>query len=354
MNTPNKLIYLLLLAVLPSLYSCEESPEPIIEEEARYSNGALVVNQGNFGSADGSLDFFYFENDQLVPFVYQKENDEAINSIIEDVAFHNDRMYIVANRADQIIVTDADSLNTIASITAEDLLTPRYFTASGDKGYVSVWGPYEADYSLKNSTVAVLDLNSNSILSYIPVPAGPEGIVAIGNKVFVANSSTDTITVINSGTEAVVEKIKTYVAPKHFVVDEANKLWVVYGSGNIARINPETYEEELLIELSGDTPSGKIQLVNNTLYYHTSRYSEDYSKTFNAVYALDLSSASPAPVQILEKENLKTFAVQPETGNIFGGIAVGADAGTVVVFDQEGNELYNFAAGKFPHEIIFR
>lgn len=356
MKNLNKFAFLLFLSFIPFLNSCvEDSPDPTETTTAKYSDGVLVVNQGNFADADGSLDFFGFEESALSRNVYENENGEAVNGIIEDVAFYNDKMFIISNVADRIIITDADSLREISSLQGPELVTPRYFTASGDKGYVSVWGAYTIPgYTLDASSVAILDLNTNSLLSSIPVPAGPEGIIAVGNKVFVANSATDTLTVIDTRTDAVIEKIKTRAAPKHFVLDEAENLWVVYGSGFIAQIDPETYEEEHLLELAGDSPSGKIQLVGNTLYYHTSRYGQE-GEIFNALYKVNLSaSGTSSPEKILEKENMSTFAIDPATGNIYAGIAAGAEASTIVIFDQEGKELDNFAGGRFPHELIFR
>lgn len=356
MKNLNQYACLLLLSIVPFLNSCtENTPDPIETPTAKYSDGVLVVNQGNFSDADGSLDFFDFEASAVSRSVYEKENDEAVGGIIEDVAFYNDKMYLISNVADRIIITDADSLHELSSLQGPELVTPRYFTASGDKGYVSVWGEYTVPgYTLDASSVAVLDLNSNSLLTTIPVPSGPEGIIALGNKVFVANSTTDTITVIDTQTDAVIKKIKTRVAPKHFVLDEAENLWVVYGSGFIAQIDPVSYEEERIIELQGGSPSGKIQLVENVLYYHTSQWDDTYTNTSNAVYKIDLSATELSEELVLEKQNMSTFAVDPSTGHLYAGIAAGAEPGTIVVFDQEGNEQDNFAAGRFPHELIFR
>lgn len=355
MNKLNKLFYLLSIALVPLLYSCEEDgPEPVVEkQEARYGNGVLVINQGNFSNADGTIDYYSFEEESLSRSIFLKENEEPIGGIIEDVAFHGDKAFIISNVADKIIITDADSLNEVATIQDAELVTPRYFAGVGNKGYVTVWGPYEEDWTLKNSKVAVLDLTSNSLLTTIPVPAGAEGIAAIGNKIFVANSSTDTITVIDTKTDAVIHKIKTASSPKHFVVDGNENLWVIYRN-SLSQIDPDTYEELKSVQFEGLSLSGKAQLIDNTLYVHTSRWSEDYSKTFNAVYTIDISAAELAEELVLEKENMRAFGVDPEGERMYGGVAVGAESGTVVVFDLEGNELDNFAAGKFPHEIIIR
>lgn len=348
--------YLLLIVVLPFLNACsDDSPDPIAgEEEGLYQNGILVVNQGNFTNADGSLDFYDPATQTLTIDAYRKTNEEPIGGIIENVAFHGDKAIIISNVADKIIMAEAGNLAEIATIQDPVLATPRYFTGSGQKGYVSAWGPYEEDWSLQNSKVAVLDLNSHALITTIDVPAGPEGIISLGNKVFVANSSNDTITVIDTQTDAVIEKIKTYTAPRHFAADAADKLWVVYGSGHIARFNPNTYQEELSLQIEDKSLSGKIQLVGNTLYFHTSQWDETYTNTSNAIYKLDISAASPAEELVLEKENMRTFAVDPEDGTIYGGVALGAESGTIVIFDEQGNELDHFAAGKFPHQIIFR
>jgi YVTN family beta-propeller protein len=346
--------YLLLLSILPFLNACtDDTPEPA-EGEPVYRNGILVVNQGNFSSADGSLDFYDPAEEVHTINVYQKANQEPIGGIIEDVAFHAGKAIIISNAADKVIIADENSLVEVATIEDAELATPRYFAGSGSKGYISVWGPYEDDWSLQNSRVAVLDLSSNTLASTIEVPAGPEGIVSIGNKVFVANSFTDTISVIDTQTDALIKKIKTHPSPSHFAVDANGQLWVVYGSGYIARINPFTYEEEKTIEISDKSLSGKIQLVGNTLYFHTSQWDESYTNTSNAIYKVDITAASPEAALVLEKENMRTFRVDAENGNIYGGISLGAESGTIVVFDQQGQETGNFAAGKFPHQIIFR
>lgn len=353
MNKLNKLFHLLPLVIILFLYSCDDDqPAPIAE--AKYSNGVLVVNKGNYMQGNGSLDFYNIEEKSLSRNIFQTENNEIVGGIIEDVAFYKGKGYIISNVADKIIITDADSLREIATIQDRSLTTPRYFTASGDKGYVSVWGPYESDYSLQNSKVIVIDLNSNSILDSIPVPPGPEGLLAIEDKVFVANSTTDSLSVIDTKTDAVIKKIKTQSGPQQIVADSDGNPWVIFSSGYIIQFNSDTYAEETVIELSGDSPSGKVQLVGNTLYFHTSRWNDDYSKTFNAIYKIDLSAAGTSVEPVVEKENMSTFSVDPTNGNIYAGIAAGADPGTIVVFDEDGTEQENFAAGVFPHEIIVK
>lgn len=353
MNKLNKLFYLLTISSIPFLYSCGDDDSPAPVAEAKYSNGILVVNQGNFSNADGTIDFFSLSDEALTRSIYQKENGQAIGGIIEDVAIFQDKMFIISNAADKIIITDADSLYEIATIQSNSLVTPRYVTFAGNKAYVSAWGPYESDYSLKNSKVAVLDLTSNSLSTSIPVPAGPEGIISVGEKVFVANSSTDTITVIDTNTDEIIHKIKTPSSPKHFFKDNNENLWAVYGN-RISQIDPDSYEELKSVQFGELSLSGQVQLAGNILYFHTNRWNEDYTKTFNSVYKIDISTADLSEELVLEKENMRTFGADPEKNRIYGGVAVGAESGTVVIFDMEGNELDNFPAGRFPHEIIIR
>ena len=350
MNRTNKSFYLLLLAIFPFIWSCDdENPEPLAE--SLYGNGILVVNQGNFGQGNGSLDFYNTAENTLTRNVYEKENEEAVGGIIQNVTFNADQMYIISNNSDKIVVADANTLQMLN--TVEGLTTPRYISINGEKAYVSVWGPYTEDFTLEESEVAVLDLSDFSIEKRIPVAGGPEGIISIGNKIFVANSFSNVITVIDTETDEVIEEISTEFGPTHLLQDKNGKLWVSYSSGFLVAFNPETYQEERRITIEGDAPQGKLELYENELYFRTTEYLE-YPETFNAIHKIKVNVAEAVPQLVLEKENIYTFSVNPQNGDILTGIASGADPGTIVRFDNEGNELDNFAAGVFPHEIIFR
>ncbi len=346
-----KSFYLLLLSILlPFLYSCEDdSTEPVID--SLYENGILVVNQGNFGQGNGSLDYYSYGQEGLMRNVYEKENEEPVGGIIQNIAFHNERMYIVSNNSDKIIVADGGSLQMLN--TVEGLTTPRYISFHGNKAYVSVWGPYTADWTLESSEVAVIDLNNHSIIKRIPVAAGPEGIITIGNKVFVANSESNIITVIDANTDEIIEEIETEARPAHLLEDNNGHLWVSYSSGFIMQFNPDNYQAVKKIEIEGNAaPQGRMALHENDLYFRLSQALE-YPETSDAIYRVS-TTGDAFPQLVMEKGNMYTFSVDPANGDILAGIAAGADPGTIVRFDNEGNEQDNFAAGVFPHEIIFR
>lgn len=343
MNSTKKIFYLLLLTFLPFIYSCEDD-SPEVVNGSSYENGILLVNQGNFMQGNGSLDFYSYAQEQVIPNVYAIENEETVGGIIENVAVYEDRMFIITNNSDRIIVADPGTLQMISDV--EGLITPRYITVHGDKGYVSVWGPYgpAPDYNLEDSEVVVLDLNNYTISGRIPVAAAPEGMITIGDKVFAAGHYSNIITVIDTDTDAVIEEIETEAGPTHFLIDNDDRLWVSFTSGFLIRFNPGTYEEEARIELPGDAPQGQLKMHENALFYRTT----------NSIYKLDLNTAVASLEKVLEAENINAFNIDPENGDILIGTAAGADPGTIVRFDSEGNELDNFAAGVFPHELIFR
>ena len=50
-------------------------------------------------------------------------------------------------------------------------------SASGAKGYISCWGPWASDFTLPDSYVAVVDLNTKEVIDSLESGSGPEGIL---------------------------------------------------------------------------------------------------------------------------------------------------------------------------------
>src|SRR5215472_10084497 len=78
--------------------------------------------------------------------------------------------------------------------------------AAGPKAYVGLF---------KDDAVAVIDVTQNRVLSTIPVPKGPHGLVITpdGRKVYVSSDGASTVSVIDTGKDAVVATIDVGANP---------------------------------------------------------------------------------------------------------------------------------------------
>ncbi len=344
-------LFLPLVLVLSAGFFAGCSDDAADPSAVQPAQGLLVVNQGNFGQGNGSLSYFSFASGTAETDAYAQANGQAIGGIIESVTEHQDALYIVVNVEDKIVVVDAESLEATGEIKdAGSLTTPRYMAFAEDKAYVSVWGPYtdpdNMDYSLKSSSIAEIDLNTLQITSSIPVPSNPEGLLQVGNKLYVAHTS-DSLSVIDTSTKTLITKVKTLTGPSHFVQDAAGKLWVVHsdvwgsGDGYFVQYNQNTLEEEQRITMTGIAPNGKMQKVDDLLYFSTA----------TALYSINLGAAG-APQLVVEQDNIGTFWVDEASGDIYLGLSDSANPGTLLQLDAAGAEQQAVQIGPFPYQIL--
>ncbi len=204
---------------------------------------------------------------------------------------------------------------------------------------------------MANSSIAVFDRATHQLEKSISVPSGPEGVVIEGNMLWVANSFTDTITIVNTNTLEVAQKFKS--ANKPDMLEKADgKIYVLAGD-TISRYNPSSYALEQSIKLPGNAT--KWQFVGNMLYFLTQEWSADYSTTYNTLYKLALSELKGQAKQVVKMNDARVFWVSPANGEIYLGVAGGADPGTLLRFGADGStQLDRQAAGVFPNQLIPR
>src|SRR5690349_19902404 len=78
--------------------------------------------------------------------------------------------------------------------------------ASGPKAYIGLF---------KDNAVAVVDTSTNKVLTTIPVPAGPHGMVVTqdGSKVYVSSDGDSKVSIIDTATDTVTGSIEVGKTP---------------------------------------------------------------------------------------------------------------------------------------------
>jgi hypothetical protein len=233
------------------LVSCDKckTDEPKVED---YTQGAFIVNEGSFGNLNGSITWTL--NNILVANPFADANGTALGDVISDFDIVNGKFYAVSNSTGKVIVMNATTFKVEAEITGFDY--PRSFQFVGN-GMAAV-----TDGSL-DGNVRWINLSTNTIASSTPVGLGPEGMCVLGNRLYVCNSGgwniDNRIAVIDIPSQSVLTYVNVADRPVEIQVDANGYLW--------ALCSGETQYDENWTQIIGHTPAAlaKVYTVDNSV-----------------------------------------------------------------------------------------
>ncbi len=333
--------------------SCEKEPDPINDPatpintgaKGPYERGVFVTNEGDF-SGSGSVSYYDQTTRNLRKSLFQTVNNRPLGSIVQSIAVHNDKAYIVINNGAKIEVTDANTFQSAGTISG--LSYPRYFVASGNKGYVTEYVTFTGA-----GRVSIIDLTTNTVTKTIPVGKLPEQLLIVENKLYVTNSDENFISVINLTTETAESPITIANYSNSLVRDANNKIWVLCGEtygttdGTLVRINPVTNTVETMLTfpaLSSSPQDLTINAAKNVLYY-----------TFDGkVYRMNISDAA-LPTTSLINRNFYGIGVDPQDNIIYGADAGDfVSDGKVIRYNTNGAVIDSFGVNIAPNGFLFK
>lgn len=337
MKIKNNLVLALSLLILS--FSCSSDDDSHQQEpQGAYEEGILITNEGNFGQGNGTVSFVSNDFSYTEQKVFSKVNGTLLGDTVQSIGFHEDLAYIVVNNSQKIEVVNRYTFQSVATIDS-GLMNPRFITFISGKGYVTNWGDgsnAEDDY------VAVIDLETNTISSTIPVGEGPERIVNNGSTIYVAHqggySQNNIVSVIDPDSD-VVTTITVGDVPNAMVFDNQGSLYVLSG-GIPAWTGNETGGQLNVINTSSNTVSATLEFGDNE---HPSNltYGESLYYTLNGgIYKLAIDSQELSTTPEIEGVNFNFMTVR---NNILYG--VGAEDytsnGTLQSYDLGTNATLN-------------
>ncbi|EGV44027.1 hypothetical protein BZARG_1444 [Bizionia argentinensis JUB59] len=286
--------YLKLVVVFAAgllLQNCTSDDREIIIDNpppsGDYANGVFVLNEGGYTSSNASVSFID-DSGEVYNDIFYAVNGRLLGDVAQSMAFYEDKAYIVVNNSNTIEVVNRYTFELITTIE-NDILTPRYMTFDGDKGYITNWGD-PADTT--DDYVAVLDTETNVVIKTIPVAEGPEAILNNNGTLYVSHYGGwgygNTISVLDAVSESVTSTIAVYDVPGDMVIHN-NDLYVLCSGkanytgdetlGGIQKINMVTNQVTDEIVFASGVHPGYLQIDNNALLYTLNReiYRVDFS-----------------------------------------------------------------------------
>jgi YVTN family beta-propeller protein len=333
------------------LSSCKKDNIDDIYVAGNYEDGYFVTNEGNFGTGNGSISFVdeygAVEND-----VFASINSFALGDVVQSMNIIGSRAYILVNGSSKIEVASVDSMYSVATI---DAVSPRYIAKVNDnKAYVTDWGI---------NGVQVIDLLTNTISSTIACGTGPEGITVANGFAYVCNVGgwglDNTVSVINTTTDAVETTLIVGDKPNSVVVDVNGAVWVLTGgfteydddwnvvsetAGNLVKIVNNTIEETYAFAVGNHPQDLVIDDAGTTLYYSDGSWSK-------AVYAFDVNDTELPTTALIDKS---FYGLGVHGGYVYGTDAVDfTQSGWSYKYTADGTIIDSVQVGIIPGGYCF-
>ncbi|MBN1143408.1 MAG: hypothetical protein JXA72_03255 [Bacteroidales bacterium] len=347
-------VFLTAAIVAAFLSSCEKNDDK--PEVIDYSSGIYVVNEGAFGSANGSISFFDPVKRLITNGVFEAANGGmATGDVVQSFALANDTLgVIVANNSGLVRFVD---LRTFASVAEPvEIEYPRYFIRSGsNKGYVSC-GSFQG-------YLIVVDLESFSVTDSIQVGFGPENMIVNNGYVYVVNSggwSVDsTLQIINTSSDEVVETIVAGKMPSDIDLDANENIWV-YCKGYSDYVSVDTESELVKIDPEAGTVTwrGSVGVASDYgAVPPKMAVSKDGSKLFylrpDGVYSMNTSNPVVSDVPLIDG-SYYGIEVSPVDGNIFlFEVTSFTSSGKMKIFSETGAGIAEGDVGIAPNGAVF-
>lgn len=206
------------------------------DPEVRLTTAQIVVgNQGNFTDNNGTVTFYDPETGERT-----LDAVPGLGGLVQKLHLVGGRLYVLLNFSDSF-ATGRGRIAVVSPYTGEvqdeiAVSTPRGLAlVSAQRGYVT---------NLYAGTVTPVDFAAGMAGEPVEVGLNPEGIVAVGDRVYVGNGGfgfSSTVSVLDAGTGVVVETIDVGCdGPRSLLADGEGEVWVFCTGKTV--FDPETFE----------------------------------------------------------------------------------------------------------------
>ncbi|MBO7071395.1 MAG: hypothetical protein J6W09_08905 [Bacteroidales bacterium] len=389
----------LLLAGVALFWACDpsskEGPYNFNDKDLKGENVTILgsfdarkvfmLNEGQKGSNNASLDMLRFTDAQYITDVFKKMNPEegaGLGDVGNDIKVIGNEVWITVNNSGIVEVLDARDEKQIAAITVP---TPRNIAFDDKYAYVSSWagayadGQYDNDgifhiTDSKNPKGAVyrINLSTKKLDGSVEVGYQPEGLAVSGGKLYVANSGgiscqlppnysyDNTVSVIDLK-KFEVEKNIEVVVNLYYVYADSHGVIFVTTMGNYNDVHSGLYAivDERVIKVC-DYVSKSAQLgdsiycIGTETEFDWALKTHEYSLRSYKLDKVDKGAAvptfynvtvdgNPYGIHVLETSNAKDhYLLMTDAGDYW-------NPGTISMYDfSDGKKLWTVSTGVCP------
>jgi len=354
-----KVLFILVTLIFIVLTGCEKDPQstetPVVTPPSVTTlTGAFIMNEGLWGSANGSLSFYDAENHLVQNNIFKSINGRTLGDIVQSMAIYDTLGFIVVNTSNKIEVIGLNSWKSVATIEMPAGASPRSMAFYNGKGYVT---------NLMTNNVSVINLDNYSIEGSIAVGQHPEGILIYDGKAYVANSGfgyDKTVSVIDLAQNTVIKEISVGDNPGFLSLDSDNEINVLcvgrypawgdtsdHGSnGSLYVIDPSQDRAVDSLALTGH-PTKLTYGGNDTGFFINNGNIVAYSTISNEITNTVLSDSTLSG-------SFYGLEADPVSQQLFVLTIQSADTpGQLYIYDFNGQLQESYSVGIFPGAVTF-
>ncbi len=353
------LIWLILPTVL-ILNSCKKDDKVSTPDTSiKPAKGVYVLSEGAPGSNSTKLSFRDSSGNFTGDFFLQQNPSftGGLGDLGNDMIIYGSKLYIVMNNSNRVTVLNASTGVFIDSIPFRNGAVgkqPRFALGYNGKVYVSAW----------DATVSIVDTTSLDIVGTINVGPNPEGLAAVGNYLYVANSGgfnpvpDSTVSVIDLTTNTEVQKIVACVNPQKIEANSVGNLYVSsYGNyttipAKIAVISSATNTRTAV--LGTEFGFDHIRIFHDTAYLYNNYPSGVPVKLMNTLTNSIIRTEFVTDGTVVDVPY--GIDIDEQNGDVYIADAVDyTNPGKVTCFGKNGVKKFSFSTtpGIDPNRILF-
>lgn len=334
--------FILLLFFIISCHKEEQQNEP---EPVTTEGGVYIINEGNFQWGNSSVSYYSFADNSVTTDIFGSNNSIPLGDVAQSMVIFNDYGYIVVNNSGKIEIVDMTDFSSEACING--LTSPRYFLpVNNNKAYVS---------DLYSNKISIINLSTNTISGSIVCHGSTEKMLLKDNIVYVTNTRTSYIYLIDISTDKITDSIEVGYASNSICEDVNEMIWVLCAGDEVQHINAVIYKinpsnNQILLSLD----LGNSLNIWNKLSINGDKNILYYSD--NGIYKLSVNSNTIVSSPLISQGD-KIFyglGVDPESGDIYVSDAIDyIQNGMIYRYSSNGELKNSFNAGIIPSEFIF-
>lgn len=350
------LLFLLLVGCVPD--------EPTTSNKT-YNYTCVLVNMGNYSESNGSIALYNTSMGVVEQEVFSKANGRNIGSIIESVCLHDDILLLLCNNLDKLVFLDANTMREI-SAPLTDIGVPRYACARANTAYVSCWNKIDKQSGsiIIPEHIAKVNLNSKTVVAYLPVSGQPEGMALQGDTLFVASGSG--LDVFNVKVDTLITHISSsfpLAQAQQVLIDNNNQLWLSLGSydnsGGFMVVDANTLQvkqqlSEAKLSFEGDmalSPSkDKIYFI-----YADGIVGGQTAEVPTHIYSVNTDTYQVSSLPVISGVGFYGLGIDPNSGTIYTANVNGFITNSMTyLYNSSGSKIGEFMTGVGTSRFFFK